>query len=314
MLGRAADNLFWMARHMERAENIVRLLQTTRHSNMIKNNDDGEVCRLSLASLQVSGQEELFSKEYGAATKGRVTAFMLCDLNNPSSVKSSLRFARENARATRHLLTSDVWSCMNRTWLAVRDLGYSEISKASIDDHLDWMIDRSYMFRGTMEGSMRRGEGLKFANLGFCLERADYTARFLGAHLGQNNNFATTTRNLQVSDYYQATVLLHALNAYKAYRETFSSSIEVDRIAELLILHEEVPRSLLACVNDVVDILKELNPSSVVLKDVYELQYRLQSVQISQLQRVGIDHFLRDFSKQIDEISLAIQNEFMMVQ
>jgi uncharacterized alpha-E superfamily protein len=313
MLGRAAENLFWMARNMERAENIVRLLKTSRTANMLSEtgNDKKAVWEMP---LDISGQKERFLAGYGEISSGRVTAFMLSDMDNPVSVKSLLSNARENARATRHFLTTDVWECINRTWLAVKDVSYSDIKSQSIDDHLEWMIERTYIFKGVMSGSMRRGEGLHFANLGLCLERADHSSRLLGAHFISAEKNKTQHGGMQVKDYYHSMVFLNALNAYKAYRETFASSLELDKIAELIILHKEVPRSLKACIDEIADVLRALNPTVSVMKEVYDLQYRLDTVQISQLRRVGLDLFLIDFSKHMDEISVKIQHDFMMVQ
>ncbi|NVK17715.1 MAG: alpha-E domain-containing protein [Methylocystaceae bacterium] len=313
MLGRAADNLYWMARNMERIENMIRLIRTGRTANMLSEaGKQGD--NIWEMPLEISGQKELFLKDYGEISGGRVCAFMLSDMNNPVSVKKLLSNARENARATRHFLTSDVWECINRTWLAVKELTYSDIKKQSVDDHLDWMVDRSYMFKGMLSGSMRRGEGLQFSNLGLCVERADHTARLLMVHFSNAEKNTTQMGGLQVRDYYRSMVILNALNAYKAYRETFHSSIELDKIAELMILHKEVPRSLRACVDEIADVLRALNPTASVMKEVYDLQYRLETVQIAQLRRVGLDHFLVDFSKHMDEISLNIQHDFMMVQ
>ncbi len=313
MLGRAADNLFWMAKNMERIENVVRLLQTGRTSNMLSDNGSAGD-NIWEMPLDICGQKDAFLADYGEVSDGRVCAYMLSDMNNPSSVRSLLSNVRENARATRHFLTSDLWDCINRTWLAIKDMSYKDIQRRSIDDHLEWMIDRCYMFKGVLSGSMRRGESLQFAILGQCIERADNSARLLRLHSANAEKNKTKQGNMQVRDYYRSMVLLNALSAYKAYRETFHSSIDLDKIAELIILHKEVPRSLRACVDEIADILRVLNPTASVMSEVYDLQYRLDTIQIAQLRRVGLGHFLLDFSKQMDEISMNIQTDFMMVQ
>jgi len=314
MLGRAADNLFWMSRTMERVENTVRLIKTCRTATMLSDRNDANDTLWDMP-LDLTGQREAFLTIYEEVEEGPVIAYMLSDPRNPASVKSLLANARENARATRHFLTTDVWECINRTWLHIADKSYKDIQRDSLEDYLEWFIERSYMFKGVMHGSMRRGEGLLFANLGQAIDRADYSARMLNVHF----NSITESKQgrldtLQVRDYYRSTLLLNALNAYKAYREAFHSSIELDKIAELFILHKEVPRSLKACVYDIAELVRTLNPTASVMKDIYDLQYRLDTVKIAQLRRVGLGFFLSDFSKQMDEISLNIQKDFMMVQ
>jgi len=313
MLGRAAGNLFWMARSMERVENIVRLLVSSRNASMLSEHE-GQDNNVWNMPLEISAQKAKFLDEYHDVNEGRVTAFMLCDGNNPASVKSQLKQARENARATRHFLTAAVWECINRTWLIVKDTRYQDLQKSSVDDYLEWLIDRCYMFKGVLSASMRRGEGLYFSNLGLCIERADHSARMMSVHFYNSQLSQSQSGIMEVRDYYRSLALLNSLNAYKAYREAFHSSIELDKIAELFILHKELPRSLRGCLDEMVDILRTLNPTSSTLKEVYELQYRLDSVQIAQLRRVGLEYFLLDFTKYMDEISLKIQRDFMMVQ
>ncbi len=108
--------------------------------------------------------------------------------------------------------------------------------------------------------------------------------------------------------------LLKALGSYRAYRETFASNLDFTRIAELLILHGTVLRSLRGCIDEVVTSLRALNPTADSLKAAHDLQYRLQTVQIGLVRRVGLHAFLLDFSKELDEISARIQRDFMMVR
>jgi len=313
MLGRAADNIFWMARYVERVEDTVRLLCATALTALLIESAEGSGDDTVWARpLLLTGRMNDFLDRYEQISSGRVMAYMLLDRDNPASVKSVLARARECARATRHLLTNEVWEGINKTWLAIKDLHYDSLQQSAIDDHLDWLTERCFLFRGALFGSMRRDEGLHFANLGLYLERGDHTARFLASQPerpGQNDDSASRVR-----EYYEGTALLKALGSYRAYRETFASNLDFARIAELMILHSAVPRSLRGAVDEIVNSLRGLNPAAESLKAAYELQYRLQMVQIGHVRRVGLRSFLLDFSKELDNISAQIQRDFMMVQ
>jgi len=313
MLGRAADNIFWMARYVERVENIVRLLRATALNALLTASTDGANDDTVWARpLLLTGQMDDFLARYEQLTSGRVMAYMLLDRDNPASVKSVLANARESARATRHLLTNEIWECLNKTWLAIKDLHYVSLQRSTIDDQLDWLSERCFMFRGALFGSMRRDEGLQFANLGLYLERGDHTARFLASQ--PDRAAASDDPATKVREYYEATALLKALGSYRAYRETFSSNLDFTRIAELMILHATVPRSLRGAVDEIVVSLRSLNPAADSLKAAYDLQYRLQTIQIGHVRRVGLRAFLLDFSKELDDISAQIQRDFMMVR
>jgi len=315
MLGRAADNIFWMARHVERVESTVRLLRATELNALLTasaGESGGEDEAVWARPLLLTGRMDDFMRRYEQLSSGRVMAYMLFDRDNPASVKSVLERARENARATRHLLTNEIWECLNHTWLAIRDEHYVTLQRTAVADRLDWLLERCFMFRGALFGSMRRDESLRFANIGMYLERGDHTARLLAA---QPDRAGTATDPAaQMREYYEGTALLKALGSYRAYRETFASNLDFGRIAELLILHATVPRSLRGCIDEVAETLRTLNPTAESLKAAHELQYRLQTVQIGHVRRVGMRAFLLDFCKELDEISLLIQRDFMMVQ
>ncbi len=313
MLGRAADNLFWMTRYVERVENTVRLLRATALTALlIESGGNGADTSVWARPLLLTGRMDDFLARYEQLSPGRLMAYMLLDRDNPASVKSVLDRARESARATRHLLTTEVWEGINATWLAITDLHFAALQQQGLDDRLDWLTERCFLFRGALFGSMRRDEGLLFANLGLYLERGDHTARFLASQ--PERAAATEDPAAKVREYYEGTALLKALGSYRAYRETYSSNIEFPRIAELLILHGTVPRSLRGAVDEVVNSLRALNPTADSLKAAHELQYRLQTIQIGHVRRVGLRAFLLDFSKELDEISGQIQRDFMMVQ
>ncbi|MBN9529052.1 MAG: alpha-E domain-containing protein [Alphaproteobacteria bacterium] len=316
MLARAADNFFWMARYVERAENVARLLASCHQIGMLPGGEaSGQSGQLSEweTPLFMTGTADDFMRRYESVTPGRVLAYMILERDNLSSIRSSLLQARENARATRHLLSSDLWETLNQTWLAIAELDYDQLRRDGIQERLEWVRDRSHMFRGALYGSMRRAEGFSFASLGTAVERADSTARLLRVKWD-----TLVQRDLPHGvkarpDYYRTAVLLNALSAYKSYRETYASNLDFAKLAELIILREDMPRALMASLTEIEDLLRRLDPAAQPLGAVRALRQRLRSIQVADLMRIGIKRFLDEFTVEVGRIASQIQNTFLVV-
>ena len=178
MLGRTANNVYWMARYVERAENLARLLASTHHMSLMPSSN-GQENQDWRAPLQLAGDTEDFVARYGEVTAGHVLAYMALDPENASSIRSCVRLARENARATRPWLTSEVWESINNAYLELEHLSYGSLVDQGFQEFFDRVKQRSHLFRGAVYGTLRRAETFTFSRLGTFIERADNTARFL---------------------------------------------------------------------------------------------------------------------------------------
>lgn len=310
MLARAADNIFWMARTVERAEHIARLMEVSMRSAMLPASG-GNGGRLSdwETPLYMTGRVDDFFSRYEKVTEGRVLSYMILDKHNPSSIRCALGAARENARAVRHLLTSELWEILNRTWLDIADMTWNDVTRIGVPQHLEWVRFRSHLFRGALFGSQRRAEGFHIAGFGMAVERADNTARLLRAKWDSLQGDAT----VRAPDFYRAGVLLETVSAYKAYRETFSAQLEPRRIAELLIQRPDVPRSLAFCVREMDVMLRAMDPDSPLLGDLGALSRRLEGVQMVDLVRVGLHRFLDEIIAEVGRLSDRMRAHYLMV-
>ncbi len=311
MLARAADNLYWMARYMERAEQLARLLEASLRMDMLPSATT-QTGRLSdwAVPLLVTGTMSDFDDRYERMTEGRVLSYLILDRHNGSSIRASLWQARENARATRHLLTTELWEAINRTWLEAADLTWTNLRRRGIAEHLEWVRFRSHLVRGTLMGSQRRSDGFYIACFGIAVERADNTARLLRVKWDRLGGAAGAPG---VADYYRAGVLLESLSAHKAYREIYSTRLEPRRIAELLIQRADAPHSIAFCLREMVEMLRCLDPASPVLPEVEALERRVAEVQIDDLLRVGLHYFLDDVEGQIAALSDRVRSHYLMV-
>lgn len=309
MLGRTANNVYWMARYVERAENLARLLASTYHMSLmpVASGNDAQQWE---APLQLAGDREDFVCRFGEVSPGNVLAYMVLDADNASSIRSSIRLARENARATRPELTTEVWEGINQTYLELETMSYPKMVDQGFREFFDWVKERSHLFRGAIYGTMRRGDAFTFSRLGTFMERADNTARFLAVKWDM---LSTGGRPMAAEDYYRWGALLRAFSALKAYREVYSGIIEPRRVAELLVLRRDMPRSLFACTAEVNEILVHLRENAACTRLSGQINERLQRNRIDGILRSGLPRFLNGFIARNNELHGMIGQEFMLV-
>ena len=179
MLSRTADHLFWMSRYTERAENTARMLDVNVQTALLPQSAI-EAERGWRNMLGISELLPAFEKQHGQVMDAReVIDFMVRDPDNPSSIFSCLQAARENARAVRGALTTEVWEVHNDTWLELQKLVSDKLLDRDPSRFFEWVKFRSHQSRGVTIGTMLKDEAFYFMRLGTHLERADNTARIL---------------------------------------------------------------------------------------------------------------------------------------
>src|SRR5664279_4037777 len=178
MLSRTADHLFWMARYMERAENTARMLDVNYQMSLLPQSDEAAE-RGWRGLLSISELTGDFAKRHGDITPRSVIDYMVSDAANGSSIRSCLMAARENARAVRGTLTTEVWETQNQTWLEFQRMVADDAFQKSPGQAFEWVKFRSHLSRGVTVGTMLQDEAFHFLRIGSFLERADNTARLL---------------------------------------------------------------------------------------------------------------------------------------
>ncbi|GAA0572532.1 alpha-E domain-containing protein [Caenispirillum bisanense] len=311
MLSRTADNLYWMARYVERAENMARILDVSHRMSQLPAADGEDSSSQWLPALIIAGQRPLYEARQQSITAGAVIAFMALDPDNPSSIYSSLRQARENARAERNAIPSEMFECLNAAWLEIKEMQYSHLLDTGFRDFFDWVKDRSALFRGTTVGTMLQNEGFYFTRLGTFVERADNTARLLDV---KYHVLAPDEERIdEAVDYYQWGALLRSLSAFKAYRLIYRDTIKPRNVAELLILRDEFPRSLHACYDVVHQQLDMLGPRLECCRMAGEMHARLHYTRTQDITRRGLHRFLTDFINRNSALSAQIARDFLLV-
>ena len=309
MLSRVADRIFWMSRQMERAENMARILGVT--SNLVLfGTKDAQQQKNLLAPLSITETDAAFFERHKKLTLPALLDFMALDEKNPSSIYSCLKWARENAHAVRWQITSEMWETLNATWLELKTFKKKDIVGADATRFFDWVKDRSHLFRGVTYGTIVRGEAFNFSRLGTFLERADNTARILDV---KYHILLPSVKDVGGAvDYYQWSAVLRSVSAFESYRKVYRDVITPLRLAELLILRADIPRSLHFCIRSAYETLDYLkNPQSEeTLRRAGRLLAALQYGKISDIFTAGLHEYLTEFLQSTQELSNGVQRSF----
>ena len=317
MLSRTADHLFWMARYMERAENTARMLDVNYQTSLLPQSpDEAEMGWKGLLSLsELTGD---YAERYGSVNARDVMAYMVSDERNPSSIVSCLRAARENARAVRGALTTEVWETQNQTWLEFRRLVAGSGFLRDPSTVFEWVKYRSHLSRGVTLGTMLRDEAFNFLRIGTFLERADNTARLLDVkfHAVDVEFFGPAEPSCEEPEYdfYHWSALLRSVSAFEVYRKAYRNVIQPDKVAELLILRPDMPRSLLACMNEVFHNLRLVanEQSTDTVRRAGRLRADLRFGRIDEILATGLHAFLTQFLERVNTVGSGISRDFLV--
>lgn len=310
MLSRTAENLYWMARHIERAENTARVLDVAHLSSLLPQDIEGSLAYLWYAPLNITGCAGGYEAKYGLAKADAVTHYMALDPDNPASIYSCMRLARENARTVRGAITSEMWEVINDTWLELNRLP-RQMDYEKYVDFFQWVKDRSHLFRGVTLGTILKDIGLNFIKLGTFLERADNTARILDVKY--HILLPSVSDVGGAADYYQWGSLLKSVSAFEAYQKIYRDVISPQRVSELLIFRGDMPRSLHACMNEVEDALIEINGFSGLeaRRLAGEQHADLHFGRIEDAFGRGLHEYLTDFLKNTAVLGQEIREAYL---
>jgi uncharacterized alpha-E superfamily protein len=338
MLSRTADHLFWMARYMERAENTARMLDVNYQMSLLPQSVEAaeKGWRGLLSISELSGD---YAMRHGAVTAQGVMAYMVSDAANGSSIRNCLMAARENARAVRGTLTTEVWETQNQTWLEFQRMVETDAFERAPSDSFEWVKFRSHLSRGVTVGTMLQDEAFHFLRIGSFLERADNTARlldvkfhavdseFFGTGLGprgqaqsqgpggqsQSQGGNGNGRDIEY-DFYHWSAILRSVSGFEVYRKVYRNVIRPEKVAELLILREDMPRSLAACMHEVVANLRRVanEQSRDTLRLAGRLRADLQYGRIDEILATGLHAYLTQFLERVGALGIGISRDFLV--
>jgi len=240
MLSRIADSLFWIARYMERAEDTARILDVNYHMLLEPLTVQPQSVRLRWGPLvAISGDQARFAGHYEEADANNVFEFLAFREDNPNSILSCVQMVRENARTIRDRISRELWEDINSLYHTV--MGFKPEEEIEVGPHRFCNAIRfgSHRFHGVADDTLPHDEGWHFLQAGRALERAEMTARIVDVEYHQLLESAAVA-----SDYHQWMAVLKSVAAYEVYRRQYHARIDPEKVAELLILHPQHPRSI----------------------------------------------------------------------
>lgn len=310
MLSRTAGCIYWMSRQMERAENMARVLDVSSQMALMPG---GLAREQIMAPLDITGMREVFVASGVTATSDEILLFFALNPNNPTSIYSCLRLARENGHVVRGKITAEMWETLNATWLEISGMTREKLKRMGFSRFLEWVKERSHLFRGATFGTLQRNDAFHFSRLGTFLERSDNTARIL---LVKAPAFLPAEESDTAAvDYYQWASLLRSLSAFESYRDIYRDSIVPVQVAEMLLLRDDLPRSLHACINEITQTLESIQGNSGKEAKLLaaKVHARLHYAQIEDVIEEGLQKYLQDFIADTHEIGARIQRAYLEV-
>jgi uncharacterized alpha-E superfamily protein len=313
MLSRTADNLYWLSRFIERAEYLARILDATQRLSALPLAYVGTSNEWESAVL-TAGCAAGFYKVHKEATEDSVTHFLAFSTDNASSIRSCFEMARTNARAVRTALTMEMWDAINGTWLELKRYGNGLSSREEFSRFLRWVQESSLRFDGSAYRTMLRNDAYWFSRLGVYVERADNTARILDVkyHLLLPEN----ERVGGPLDYFQWSSILRSVSALTAYHWVYRDSVKPWLVADLLILREEMPRSLNSCYEAIVRNLESIAAAygrqGPAQRQARGIRNRLQNSQMDGIFQRGLHEFLGEFILENNQLGTVITEQFLL--
>lgn len=248
LVARFARNLFWLGRYLERAENLARILDI----NKTYARDDPGGPNWSRV-LRLYAEFDQFAQLYGDATAQSVLQYCIVDRNNPSSIASCVHAARENARSSRHLISTEMWTQVNIFFGNVARLEKKDATVSNLSRVCAEIVASCQHFEGIAEGTFLRSEPWCFYQLGKYIERADQTTRILD--IGYDR---LSPEDESPVAWVHWNVLLRSVSGYHAYRSRHPGASTPQDIATFLLYDAEFPRAVALCVDRITSSLRNL--------------------------------------------------------
>ncbi|MDH5377561.1 MAG: alpha-E domain-containing protein [Gammaproteobacteria bacterium] len=308
MLSRVAENIYWTARYLERAEDTARLINST--SNLLLDlprNADVEWYEL----IPVFGAENQYKELYQDNQDERsVMRYLIADKRNPGSIVNCIVAARENARVSRDIIPYEMWEQANELYHFANEYAQGAVGRRKRNDFTSELIQGCQTMVGITMGTLPHDEAYQFLRIGRNLERADMSSRILdvaAAQLlpdeGEINPAFATVRWIGV---------LKSLNAFQAYRQQGLVGISGSAVLRYLLQNREFPRSIKHCLEEVKACLAVLHNSEKIQQKLKLLTKELETVDVNELRRAELHQYIDELQEGISNLHASIANTYFL--
>jgi uncharacterized alpha-E superfamily protein len=309
LLARYACCIFWLARYLERAENLARILDV--NETFSRDSKGGQNWH---SIVQLNADEARFFATHETATAASVLKFYVVDDQNPTSIVAAIRSARENARTLRPLISTEMWVQLNVFHNRLARIGPDDLMPGRLAQLFSTIKEACQTHTGITEGTFFRDQGWYFYQLGRYLERADQTTRLLDIKyhllLPEASNVGSPT------DVSQWNALLRSAAGYHAYRRLHTASTTPARVAGFLLLNQAFPRSVHHCIRETGRLLGELKSryalrgANDAAEELDRLHAVLETLTITAILGEGLHEFLDLIQRQLIAVTRDLSAAF----
>lgn len=294
MLSRVAENIYWMGRYVERAENTARLVNV--NAFLLLDLPKGLAPGWE-PLIAITGHHDIFAARYKLHSERNVVKFMIGDLDNPSSILSALRMARENCRTIRDIVPKATWELLTELNIYARDNLQSGLTKKGRHAYLERIIEGSQLLTGMLGATLSRDEAWSFMRMGRNLERADMTTRFIDVRTA--NLLPDEASELRPFETIQWMSVLKSLSSYHMYRRRMQVQVQRAEVLRFLFQDTAFPRSFLHCLQSVEQEIAHLPRNQGCRDAINGLQEKVLNTKVERLKRDKLNHF-------IDQLQLGL--------
>ena len=313
LLARNAEQLFWLARYIERATSLARIIETHSAHGRASSDDSSWAWLVALYS-----NAEPFAKRHGEITARNVIQFYVSDVDNPASIRFAVRAARENARALRAIIPTDMWTQLNSFYHRLLTMREVEFDVVGLARTCSIMKVGCYAQLGVAESTLYRDEGERFFKLGSMIERADQTSRLLDVKFAQLATAGEAGGTIADTTFWA--LILRSAAAYQAFRRHEPRGGDPARVAHFLLTNSSQPRSVAYCVNNIQSVLEDLRrlyglrQARKALEMVHGLEGGLQTA-ADDAQLVSRLHAVNDWlQQQLIELTSELSATFFALE
>jgi len=313
MLSRTAENLFWSARYIERADSLARLLEVGYRISLIPNTERGYTNEWE-SILETSGIKNEYLKKYKTISKEKIIFFILFDPENSSSVKNCIKTARENIRMVRTAVTLEVWNAVNSSYHELdKNLKDTKNILKELPEIIEWIKKQVNLIRGTILNTQLINDGYDFLILGTYFERADFTARII------NVKYFILLPSIDYVggdiDNFQWSLMLRSISSFRAFKWAYGGQeITYTKIIDFLILNMTCPRSLIFSIEKINHHLGRLSKfykqTSTSNKKMAQMYKKIKNLNANKITEIGLHEFLKSFIEEINFVYKKFEQKY----
>lgn len=306
MLARAAENLYWMARNLERAENTARLINSTTHVLL----DLPLGASFGWATLlEIVGLDDLFHRHYSEVDEEAIMRFLIEDTRNPGSILSCVQYARENTRTLREILPAEIWERTNSMFLYLRENATVACrSRRNRYMVLGNVIEQRHAIVGLVSGTMGHDLAYHLIKLGRNLERADMTTRILDINSAVRFPQDSVLHDALMERVWMGT--LNSLSAYQSYRRLVNIHVRRGEVVNFLLGDARQPRSVVHCLGEITSCLRLMPQSQQLQMTIAELSHRILHDHTESLDATALHDYLDWLQTELGRINDALTQRY----